>query len=140
MRTPEGKLTCTQYQIMESVWEQGNAGATVAEIWRAVFSRRSVGRTTILNLVDRLEKRGWLIRRENEKPCRYSAALDRGQTAALLAGGFVDDFFGGSASELVMSLLGSRRLNPDDIERLRCLLESARNKGNARTGSSRDDA
>jgi predicted transcriptional regulator len=136
MTRPEGNLTSTQYEILEAVWEHGGHGATVAEIWQAVRARRSVGRTTILNLMDRLEKRGWLVRREKEKPSRYLAALDRGQTAALLAAGFVDDFFDGSASELVMSLLGSRRLKPDDVERLRHVLESAGEKGGPRTGQS----
>ncbi|MHC4403716.1 MAG: BlaI/MecI/CopY family transcriptional regulator [Planctomycetota bacterium] len=139
MAEPEGNLTSTQYEILETVWAHGGRGATVAEIWRAVSSRRSVGRTTILNLVDRLEKRRWLIRREKVKPSHYLAALDRDQTASLLAGGFVDSFFGGSAAELVMSLLGSKRLKPDDVDRLRRVLESADPKGSSIAGASRDD-
>ena len=44
------------------------------------------------------------------------------------ASGFVADFFGGSASELVTSLLGSKQLERDDIQRLRELLDSRLNK------------
>ena len=124
MSTPEGSLTSAQHEIMEVVWESAAQGASVAEIWRAIAARRPVGRTTILNLVDRLEKRSWLVRRQRQKPCRYVAALGREQTAALLARGFVDDFFGGSAHNLVMSLLGSQRLKPQEIEQLRKILES----------------
>ena len=54
----------------------------MAEIWQAIAARRRVGRTTILNLVDRLEKRGWLVRRDRQKPCHYLAALGREETAA----------------------------------------------------------
>ncbi len=97
----------------------------MAEIWEAIAARRPVGRTTILNLVDRLEKRGWLVRRDRQKPCHYLAALSCEETNALLARGFIDDFFAGSASNLVMSLLGSRRLKPQEIERLRQMLDSA---------------
>jgi predicted transcriptional regulator len=123
MSKPEGSLTSVQYEIMEMVWDRAEQGATIAEIWQAIADRRAVGRTTILNLVDRLEKRGWLVRRDRKKPCHYLAALGREETAALLAHEFVDDFFGGSAGNLVMSLLGSRRLKPQEVEHLRQILE-----------------
>jgi predicted transcriptional regulator len=125
MPTPEGSLTSAQHEIMDVVWESASQEATVAEIWQTIAQRRTVGRTTILNLVDRLEKRGWLVRREHLKPCRYLAALGREKTAALLAHDFVDDFFAGSAGNLVMSLLGSKRLDPKEIEQLRRMLQLA---------------
>ena len=128
MANPQGNLSAAQYEIIEAVWECGEKGATVAEIWVAISRGRGVTRTTVLNLVSRLEKRGWLARREEEKPVRYLAALDRQKTAVLLADGFVEDFFGGSARQLVMSLLGSKRLRAEDIERLRCELNSASKK------------
>ena len=83
MSKPEGSLTSAQHEIMEVVWESAEQGATVAEIWQAIAARRRVGRTTILNLVDRLEKRGWLVRRDRQKPCHYLAALGREETAGL---------------------------------------------------------
>jgi predicted transcriptional regulator len=125
MPNPRGSLTSAQYEIMEVIWRRAELGATVAEIWEAIAARRTVGRTTILNLVDRLEKRGWLVRRDRQKPCHYLAALACDETTALLARGFVDDFFAGSASNLVMSLLGSQRLRPQEIELLRGALDSA---------------
>jgi predicted transcriptional regulator len=124
MPNPEGSLTSAQHEILEVIWESGAQGATVAEIWQAIGARRDVGRTTVLNLVDRLEKRGWLVRRDRQTPCHYLAALGREETAALLARDFVDDFFGGSAGNLVMSLLGAQRLKPEEIERLGRVLKS----------------
>lgn len=134
MRKPQGSLTSTQYEILDVVWSHGSAGATVAEIWQALSARRAVGRTTILNHVDRLEKRGWLIRREEQSPLRYAAVLGREKTVALLAGDFVDGFFGGSAGDLMVSLLGSRRLKPSEIDQLRRLLESALKQDDTRKG------
>jgi predicted transcriptional regulator len=134
MPKPEGSLTSAQHEIMAVVWESGDRGAAVTEIWQAITAQRGIGRTTILNLVDRLEKRGWLVRRDREKPCRYLAALGREETAVFLAGGFVDDFFAGSASNLVMSLLGSKRLEPGEIERLRQVLESSSKQSREKEG------
>ena len=123
MPTPEGKLTPAQHEIMELVWDAGEAGLTVTEIWELIAARREVIRSTVLNLVDRLEKRRWLKRRKRKGGYRYSAAMARDETARSLAAEFVDDFFAGSASELVMSLMGSKRLKKDDIQQLRDLLD-----------------
>jgi predicted transcriptional regulator len=49
----------------------------------------------------------------------------REKTVALLARDFVDGFFGGSAGDLMVSLLGSKRLKPSEIDQLQRLLESA---------------
>ncbi len=124
MALPEGNLTPAQFEIMEVVWNQGRRGATVAEIWQTISESRDLARTTTLNLVDRLQRRGWLRRRQGSGVNRFVASLSRKKTARLLAGEFVDDFFGGSASDLVMSLLGSKQLRPDEIQRLQKLLDS----------------
>lgn len=120
---PEGNLTPAQYEIMQAVWESGRRGATVAEIWEAVARSRDVARTTVLNLVDRLEKRGWLKRREQAGANRFLATVSKTRADAALAKDFVDDFFEGSASNLLMSLLGSRKLDANEIRRLRKLLD-----------------
>lgn len=128
MTNPDGTLTAAQHEILEIVWNSPKAGATVAEIWREIGTRRSVTRTTILNQVDRLEKRGWLKRHEHRDGFRYVATRTREQATSGLAEEFVDAFFGGSASDLVMSLLGTRKLNPDEIKKLRQLLETHSSK------------
>ena len=100
---PQGNLTSTQYEIMPIVWDHGAEGATVSGIWQDIAVERTVARTTVLNLVDRLEKQGWLIRQTGNGANRYVAAKGREETARVLARDFVDNFFGGSASQLVMS-------------------------------------
>jgi predicted transcriptional regulator len=131
---PEGKLTPAQYEILDVVWQAGDDGTTVAQIWHAVSASRSVARTTILNLVDRLEKRGWLKRRDAEGGARYSAAVSRDRTSAALADDFVQTFFDGSTANLVMSLLGTSKLDAAEIRRLRGILDTAREKSAKREG------
>jgi BlaI family penicillinase repressor len=130
---PEGKLTPVQFEIMQLVWSS-TQGLTIGEIWEAIRSGRDVSRTTVLNLVDRLEKRGWLKRRKDQGVFRYAAAVERQSVEAQLAADFVAEFFAGSAANLVMSLLGSQRLSKSDIQRLKRLIEekstgTIRNKG-----------
>jgi len=124
MALPEGNLTPAQFEIMEVVWSRGRRGVSVAEVWQEISQTRDVARTTTLSLIDRLEKRGWLKRRERRGVNHFVATVTRQKAEGLLAGDFVDDFFGGSARELVMSLLGTKRLNPADVAELREMLNA----------------
>jgi predicted transcriptional regulator len=124
MSPPAAGLTAVQLEIMQVVWN-APAGATVAEIWDAISQGREVARTTVLNLVTRLDERGWLKRRKTEGVYRYVATIDRDTASANAASRFVDDFFGGSASELVLSLIGSQRLTPAELDQLKKLVEQA---------------
>jgi predicted transcriptional regulator len=128
MRQPEGSLTGIQLQIMEVIWKSGDEGIQPSEIWQELSAKRAVARTTVLTMVTRLEKRGWLLRFGEERATRYRAACSKENAANRLAAGFVDEFFGGSASQLVMSLLGSKQLNPEEINRLRTILSEASEK------------
>jgi predicted transcriptional regulator len=120
---------------MQLIWSS-TEGLTIAEIWEAIRSGRDVSRTTVLNLVDRLGKRGWLKRRKDQGVFRYAAAVQRQSVEARLAADFVQEFFEGSAANLLMSLLGSQRISKADLQRLKRLLDkkssdSAQNKGEA---------
>jgi predicted transcriptional regulator len=119
---PEGKLTPVQFEIMQLIWNS-TQGLTIGEIWDAIRAGREVSRTTALNLVDRLEKRSWLKRRKDQGVFRYAAAVERQSVEAQLAADFVQEFFDGSAANLVLSLLGSQRISKSDIQRLKRLMD-----------------
>lgn len=126
MSEPEGSLTSSQFEILQLLWDRPagtSHGLTVSEIWEEIYPRRQIARTTVLNLVDRLEKRGWLEREKFEGFYRYRPAMDRAETEQFLAVGFVDEFFAGSASNFLLSLLGSNRPSKAELRRLRELLE-----------------
>ena len=118
----EGTLTPMQHEIMDAVWEADSEGISTSEIWQHIGKQRSVARTTILNQVDRLEKRGWLERQKHEGSYRYRATLSRDETESRLTNQFVNHFFRGSASRLVASLFGSERISETDVEEIRALL------------------
>jgi predicted transcriptional regulator len=127
---PKGSLTAAQYEIMAVVWQAGQGGVSVADIWQAIAGARAVGRTTILNQVDRLEKRGWLRRLPGDGPTRFVARLSKEDASQQLVAGFVSDFFQGSTVEMVSALLGSDACNltKKEVERLRKLLAQARRR------------
>jgi predicted transcriptional regulator len=130
MPEPKGSLTAAQYEIMAVVWKAGAAGVTVAEIWQAIAECRTIGRTTVLNQVDRLEKRGWLRRLPGDGSTRFRAAQSKEDASRQLVAGFVSDYFDGSSADLVSALLGSDAcaLTRKEVDRLRKLLDQARRR------------
>lgn len=83
----------------------------------------------MLNLVDRLEKRGFVFRQEarpNQEghANRFVSNVSRRKTCAKLLKGFVDDYYDGSASQLVEALLRFKCLSDVEIENLRASLAS----------------
>lgn len=127
---PQGTLTGPQMEILDVLWDRGDEGATVAEIWGVLARRRRVARTTVLTVVRRLEMRGWLLRKDAPRGARYLPACPRSEAAQGLVSRFVDEFFGGSGSRLVMSLLGTRKVGPGEVARLRrALSEQSERKG-----------
>ena len=122
---PQGELTEAQLEVMEAVWAVGEKGATVAEIWEAIATKRQVARTTVLTMVTRLEERGWLTRSAMGRAHRYLAQKPRQQAVAQLARRFVQAFFSGSPSALLKSLLGEEHISPEELERLKKLVRES---------------
>jgi BlaI family transcriptional regulator, penicillinase repressor len=127
MGSPEGSLTPAQFEIMALLWDAPE-GLSVAAIWDGVKADREVSRNTVLNLVDRLEKRNWLVREKVGGIFRYQAAVDRESTQGQLAEEFVGEFFDGSALSLMLSLLGSKRISRAELKRLKTMFEESNTK------------
>lgn len=121
MSEMKGSLTPMQHEILDAVWSAD--GITSSEIWQQISQRREVARTTILNQVDRLEKRGWLTRQKVDGNYHYRASIDRESAEQQLADQFVNHFFSGSASRLVASLFGGQQITSEDVDQIREMLD-----------------
>ena len=121
---PESQLSETQLEIMNLIWRAGEA--TVGDVWKALAGRRKVARNTVLTLMERLEKKGWLRRRVDGHVYRYSAAVGREATLGKMVGRLVDVAFDGSADALMMALLDERGVTPTEAERIRAMIDTAR--------------
>jgi predicted transcriptional regulator len=132
MSSPQGTLTPAQFEIMQAIWDAGDvpagSGLTVAELWDRLQKQRSLGRTTVLNQVNRLASRGWLHKHDRADGVRFSAAVPRDHALASLARAFTEDYFAGSAGSLFQSLLGSADVSPDELAALRQIVQNAQKR------------
>lgn len=119
---PQGMLTKDQLEIMELIWE-ADRPLTAAEVWQVLSARRKIARTTVVTLVKRLAKRGWINQTGEARGATYSAACDRPEATNRLTTDFLDRFFGGSPSKFVMNLVGSDSLSEAEVSNLRQILK-----------------
>jgi predicted transcriptional regulator len=85
--------------------------------------RREVQYTSTLKLMQIMVEKGLLKRDESQMKHVYSAAEEEGKTKTALLDRFVDSMFNGSASQLMMQLLGSKKPSKKEMEQIREMLD-----------------
>jgi BlaI family penicillinase repressor len=127
------ELSPAQSEIMEIIWERGEASAS--EVRQALAKTRKVARNTVRTLLERMEQKGWLTHREEGRTYLYAAALARRETIGQKVREIVETICGGSAETLITALLDYRGLDRGELQRIRRLLDQAR-AGKNRKGES----
>lgn len=119
-------LTESQLDVMQRIWERGEATAT--EIWKDLAENRDLARNTILTVMDRLAKRGWLTKRSVANTHLYSATVTQDSVLGNVVSRLVETAFRGSADALVMALLDGRGVSDDEAKRIRKMIAEAKKK------------
>jgi BlaI family transcriptional regulator, penicillinase repressor len=119
-------LSEVQLEIMHVVWDGGEV--TVTDVWTVLSQRRQVTRNTVLTLMDRLEKKGWLQRRAQGQTHYYTAAAARASTLGSVVRRLVDGAFAGSAEGLVLALLEGRGVSDEEAKRIRQLIDNTQGR------------
>lgn len=117
-----GDLTEVQLTLMRLVWERGEVRATEAQ--EALSRVRPVALTTVLTLLQRLEKRRWLAHRVEGRTHVWRALRDRTTSVGAIVRRVRDLAFGGSTEGLLASLLDAGDVTADEIRRLRARLDA----------------
>lgn len=119
-------LTEAQREIMEIVWEREEV--TVSEVRDALVEKRDLARNTVQTMIVRLEEKGWLKHRTDGRTFVYSAKRPRTVSLGAKVSQMVDRLFAGSPEELVTALLDFRDISPEEIERIRTMIDKAETK------------
>ena len=112
--------TQSELEILAVLWEIGPA--TVRDVQGALEARRPTGYTTVLKLLQIMTEKGLVRRDVRERAHVYAPKLPREKTEQQIVGDLLDRAFGGSSSRLVMRALSSRRASPEELDRIRELL------------------
>ena len=116
----ETRLTDRELDAMSVLWRQGSG--TVAEV-RESFADE-VGYTTVLWLMQTLEQKGFVRHEKEGRAYRYFPVMEAGDAGGGALSRLLDKVFHGSAALLVAQLVSERDLPPDELRRIRDLLDS----------------
>ena len=106
-----------EIRVLRLVWRQ--QPCTERQITDAIRQERSLGRTTVLKTIQRLEAKGLIARSPDASPVQFRASIPEQKLLPALIGRFVEGVLGGSAEPLVAYLAGSEKLSAKDLETLR---------------------
>jgi|SRR5438552_15795052 len=120
-------ITERQFAVLELLWEHGPL--TVREILGRLPGGAGLPYTTVLGLLQGMERAG-LVAHGGEQPAhRYRPALTRGAATRTLLGDFVRRFFRGSAERLVLGLVDARQLTAGELRAIEERLNRERPPG-----------
>ena len=114
------QLTPLETEIMNVLWEI--SPATVQTVQQRL--PRELAYTTVQTMLNVLVRKKKARRTLKERAYYYRPAVKRSQVAGSAVKDLIDRLFGGSAESLVMSLVESRQLTPEKLERLQRMLKA----------------
>ena len=121
---PTVDLSDLQLDVVRVLWRRKEA--TAAEVQAALDTDRGLALTTVSTLLTRLEKRGLVTHRTEGRTFYYRATVTEPEVRHSMLGSLVDTVFKGDPTELVSQLLSAKDLSPDDLDRIRAMVDAAR--------------
>jgi predicted transcriptional regulator len=100
----------------------------VREVYDELKENKVVGYTTILKFMQIMTEKGLVHRNEDQRAHLYEAVIRRESTQQQLVDDLLERAFGGSALELVMQALSSKRATTAEIKQIRRLLDEYEGK------------
>ena len=116
-------LTERQFAVLQVLWERGPL--TVRGLMEHLPGGERQPYTTVLGLLQNMEKVGLVTHAEEGATYRYAPALTRRAATGALLRDFVARFFRGSAEALVQGLVDSAALSPEDLRDIEARLGGA---------------
>jgi predicted transcriptional regulator len=95
----------------------------VRQVAEHVSATKGHTRTTVLNVIARLSRKGYLSRRQVRGVYHYTPRVPKADLLRRLVGEFVDKALGGSLSPFVAYLGRDAKLSEDDLRELKRLVE-----------------
>ena len=96
---------------------------TAREVVEALGPERNLARTTLLTVIERLRKKGYLSRRRKENVFVYSTRVPQAELLQDLVRQFVEKTLGGAVSPVMAYLASVRKLPQEEVDELQRLVE-----------------
>jgi len=113
--------TRSELEILQVLWQHGPSTVRFVND-KLNEEKRAVQYTSTLKLMQIMYEKKLLKRDESNMKHVYSPAMEEQRTKSFLLDRFVDSMFNGSASTLMMQLLGNKKTSKEELDAIRELL------------------
>ncbi len=119
MSKPKQPLTPLELEIMNVLWETGPANVQTVQQKLG----RPLAYTTVQTMLNVLHRKGHAKRTLKLKAFFYRPSTSRSEVVKQTMHDVVDKLFEGSASNLVMSLVQTKQISLEELDKLRDLID-----------------
>jgi predicted transcriptional regulator len=116
-------LTDAEARIMSVLWQRGTA--SVAHVLAELRKKRAVSYSTIQTILRILEEKGYVSHEKVARAFIYRPRVDERQARRRALRHLVTRLFDGSPSLLVLNVLEDDRIEAEELNRLKKLIEDA---------------
>lgn len=117
--------TTAELEILNILWRK--EPLTVKEIHEKLLDKKDIGYTTALKIMQKMALKGLLKRELKGKSHLYYSAVEQDETQTKLLNKFVETTFSGSASQLVMQLLGNKKTSEKELDEIKAIIKQLEN-------------
>ena len=121
-RPPQPGLTENELEVIKVLWK--DSPLKVGEILERLSRRTKPAYTSLLTLVQAMERKGYIGHKKDGKAYAYFPKLEEKAYASSEIQRVAQRMFGGNPLSLAMSLIKDEHLGPDEIRELRKMLEA----------------
>lgn len=101
---------------MKVIWEHGEA--SVRDVYNALLAKRRIAYTTVMTMMNILEGKGYLNKRQVERAFVYEPAQPQQQVLGSMVREFVDRVFNGSAEPLLLHLVSDKKVTEKELKEI----------------------
>lgn len=118
------KPSALELQVLGVLWEKGKA--TAREVLEAMPDSKPRAYTTVLSVLQGMEKKGFVKRATSGVTHVWSAKVSRAQTTTPVFRELIQNAFAGSPAMALQQLLGSEKISAKELAELRKILDDAK--------------
>jgi predicted transcriptional regulator len=111
-----------ELEVMKILWDRGRS--SVLQVSAQLSKQKGYARTTILTILQRLHKKGFLKRKKEDGVYRYEPTQKRQQVMGRLLSQFIDRVFDGSSTSLVQQLTGAK-MSEEEMDQIKAIIDTA---------------
>jgi predicted transcriptional regulator len=114
-------LTDAELRIMNVLWDRGRA--TVGEVVDGLVGPRKPAYNSVLTVLRILERKGYVTHEKEGRAFAWAPVVGRGEARRGALSHLLSRFFDDSPELLVLNLLGRDEAHPDEVRRVRELID-----------------